>query len=132
MRDYGRESDANTLTAVSISDLKAVIEKMSNGNEVAYLGLGISTVTSEIEEEYDIPKGVYIKEVKMDSPAMKAGLQSGDIITEMDGSAISSETDYEKALIDVKPGEFVKVIIKRQGADGYVSIRCDVEAAKLK
>ena len=132
MQDYSRQGDANTLTAVSISDLKSLIEKLSNGNEVAYLGLGISTVTAEIEEVYDIPKGVYIKEVKMDSPAMNAGLQSGDVITEMDGVAILDEATYERRMLQVKPGDKVRVIIKRQSSDGYVSIRCDVEALKLQ
>ena len=132
MQDYSRQSDANTLTAVSISDLKALIEKLSNGNEVAYLGLGISTVTREIEKTYDIPKGVYIKEVKMDSPAMNAGLQSGDVITEMDGVTIFDEATYERRLLQVKPGDKVRIIIKRQSTEGYVSIRCDVEAARLQ
>ena len=132
MQDYSRQGDENTLTAVSISDLKSLIEKMSNGYEVAYLGLGISTVTSEIEKTYDIPRGVYIKEVKMDSPAMVAGLQSGDVIVEMDGTAIYDEAAYERRMMQVKPGDKVRLIIKRQSNNGYVSIRCDVEASKLK
>lgn len=132
MQDYSRQGDENTLTAVSISDVKTLIEKLSNGNEVAYLGLGISTVTSAIEKEYDIPRGVYIKEVKMDSPAMAAGIQSGDVIVEMDGTAVYDEAAYEKKLLQVKPGDNVKFIIKRQSNNGYVSLRCDVEASKLK
>lgn len=132
MQDYSRQGDENTLTAVSISDLKTLIEKLSNGKEVAYLGLGISTVTSEIEKAYDIPRGVYIKEVKMDSPAMAAGLQSGDVIVEMDGVTVYDEATYERRMSQVKPGDNVRIIIKRQGADGYVAIRCDIEASKLK
>lgn len=132
MQDYSRQGDENTLTAVSISDLKTLIEKLSNGKEVAYLGLGISTVTSEIEKAYEIPRGVYIKEVKMDSPAMAAGLQSGDVIVEMDGNTVYDESVYEQRMAQVKPGDNVRIIIKRQSADGYVSIRCDVEASKLK
>jgi len=132
MQDYSRRGDENTLTAVSISDLKTLIEKLSNGNEVAYLGLGISTVTTEIEKEYDIPRGVYIKEVKMDSPAMAAGLQSGDVIVEMDGVTVYDEAMYERKLTQAKPGDTVKIIIKRQSSDGYVSLRCDVEVSRLK
>lgn len=132
MQDYSRQGDENTLTAVSISDLKALIEKLSNGKEVAYLGLGISTVTSDIENAYDIPRGVYIKEVKMDSPAMAAGLQSGDVIVEMDGVAITDEAAYEHKLLQLKPEDKVSIVIKRQGVSGYVSIRCDVEVSRLK
>lgn len=132
MQDYSRQGDENTLTAVSISDLKSLIEKLSNGKEVAYLGLGISTVTGEIEKAYDIPKGVYIKEVKMDSPAMAAGLQSGDVIVEMGGVAVADEAAYERKLLQLKPGDSVSIVIKRQGVNGYVSIRCDVEVSGLK
>lgn len=132
MQEYSRQGEINTLTAVSVSDLKSLIEKLSNGNEIAYLGLGINTVTADIENLYDIPRGVYIKEVKMDSPAMAAGLQSGDVITEMDGMSVTDETVYERRLLQVKPGDTVRIIIKRQGVDGYVAIRCDVMASKLQ
>ncbi len=132
MQDYSRQGDENTLTAVSISDLKTLIEKLSNGKQIAYLGLGITTVTNEIEKEYDIPRGIYIKEVKMDSPAMAAGLQSGDVIVEIGGMAVYEESAYERKLLQVKPGDKVSLIIKRQGTSGYVSIRCDVETSQLK
>ena len=81
---YSSEGDQNTLTAISISELKPVIEMLSNNKDIPYIGLEITTVTNTIAKENDIPKGVYIKEVKMDSPAMAAGLQSGDVITEID------------------------------------------------
>ena len=68
----------------------------------------------------------------MDSPAMAAGLQSGDVIVEMDGTAIYDEASYEKRMLQVKPGDKVRLIIKRQSNNGYVSIRCDIEASKLK
>ncbi len=132
MQDYSRQGDENTLTAVGISELKSLIENLSNNKEMAYLGLGISTVSSAIEREYDIPKGVYVKEVKMDSPAMNAGLQSGDVIVEIDGTSVFTEEAYEKKMLEIRPGDKVKVLIKRQSADGYVSIRCDVTAAKLQ
>ena len=66
---YSSEGDQNTLTAISISELKPVIEMLSNNKDIPYIGLEITTVTNTIAKENDIPKGVYIKEVKMDSPA---------------------------------------------------------------
>ena len=132
MQDYSSAGDENTLTAVSISDLKTVIQKLSNNQEIPYIGLGITTVTSAIEKEYEIPKGVYIKEVKLDSPAMAAGLQSGDVIVEIGGTVVLTEEAYEKKLLELNPGDVAGVIIKRQGNDGYVNIRCDVEISSLK
>lgn len=70
---YSSEGDQNTLTAISISKLKPLIEMLSNNKDIPYIGLEITTVTNTIAKENDIPKGVYIKDVKMDSPAMAAG-----------------------------------------------------------
>ena len=89
MQGYSSAGDENTLTAISISELKALIEMLSNGQDIPYIGLEVTTVTAAIEREYEIPKGAYIKDVCMDSPAMAAGLQNGDVITEIDGDEIS-------------------------------------------
>ena len=75
MQDYRGSGDDNTLTAISVSELKKIIEMLSNGKDIPYLGLNVVTVTEQIAQEYDIPRGVYIKEVMLDSPALVAGLQ---------------------------------------------------------
>ena len=132
MQDYSNAEDENTLTAISISELKTIIEMLSNGADIPYIGLELSTVTSEIEREYEIPKGAYIKEVRMDSPAMAAGLQSGDVITEMGGDTIYTVDGYENKLLSLVPGETVEVVIRRQGTEGYTEITCTVEVSVLQ
>ena len=132
MQDYSRQGDENTLTAVAISDLKALIENLSNNKEMAYLGLGISTVSSEIEKEYEIPRGVYIKEVKMDSPAMNAGLQSGDVITSINGQKVSTDVAFANALLALSPEETATVEVKRKGASEYVTNTYDVTIGVLQ
>ncbi len=132
MQGYSSAGDANTLTAISISELKAIIEMLSNGKDVPYLGLELTTVTNDIAKEYDMPKGVYIKEVKMDSPAMAAGLQSGDVLTKMDGDSIFTVDGYENRLLELTPGDTVKITFERQGTDGYTEIDCEVEVSVLQ
>ncbi len=132
MQDYSSKGDENTLTAISISELKKVIEMLSNGKDVPYLGLRIVTVTDKIAADYDIPQGVYIKEVLLDSPALEAGLQSGDVIVEIDGEEISSEEAYEAKLLELQPGASMEVAVKRQGMNGYIRITCNVTAGKLE
>ena len=105
---------------------------LSNGADIPYIGLELSTVTSEIEREYEIPKGAYIKEIRMDSPAMAAGLQSGDVITEMGGDTIYTVDGYENKLLSLVPGETVEVVIQRQGTEGYTEITCTVEVSVLQ
>lgn len=132
MQDYSGAGDESTLTALSISDLKATIEMLSNNQDIPYIGLKLTTVTNEISKEYDIPKGAYVKEVKMDSPAMAAGLQSGDVITEMNGEPVFTVDGYESRLLELIPGESVEIVVQRQGAEGYTPITCDVETSILQ
>lgn len=131
MQGYSSAGDENTLTAISISELKALIEMLSNGQDIPYIGLEVTTVTAAIEREYEIPKGAYIKDVCMDSPAMAAGLQSGDVITEIDGDEILTVENYENKLLSLKPEDTVEVKIERQGTDGYTEITCTVEVSVL-
>ena len=123
---YSNDGDQNTLTAISISELKPVIEMLSNNQDIPYIGLEVITVSNTIAKDNDIPKGVYIKGVKMDSPAMAAGLQSGDVITEIDGEAVYSVEGYETKLLSLPPGNEADVTIQRQGNDGYKEIECHV------
>lgn len=132
MQDYSSAGDANTLTAIAISEIKTVIEMLSNGRDIPYIGLELTTVTNDIASEYDMPKGAYIKEVEMDSPAMAAGLQSGDVITKIDGENIFNVDGYESRLLSLSPGDMVEITIERQGAEGYTEISCRVEVSVLK
>lgn len=132
MQGYSSEGEQGTLTAISISELKAMIEKLSNGQDIPYIGLQLSTVTNDIAREYDIPKGAYIREVIMDSPAMDAGLQSGDVITQMGGEAIFTVDAYENKLLALAPDERVEIVVERQGTDGYKEISCMVDVSILQ
>lgn len=132
MQDYSSAGDESTLTAISISELKSIIEMLSNNQDVPYIGLELSTVTNDIANEYDIPKGAYIKEVTMDSPAMAAGLQSGDVITKMDGEAIYNVESYENKLLGLSPDENVKIVVERQSTEGYKEIVCTVKVSVLQ
>lgn len=132
MQDYSNEGERNTLTAISISELKSVIEMLSNGQDIPYVGLELTTVTNDIANEYEIPKGAYIKEVRMDSPAMAAGLQKGDVITKMAGETIFNVDTYEKKLMEFAPGEQVEIVVERQSAGRYKEVTCTVEVNILQ
>ena len=131
MQDYRGSGDDNTLTAISVSELKKIIEMLSNGKDIPYLGLNVVTVTEQIAQEYDIPRGVYIKEVMLDSPALVAGLQGGDVIVKMDGEEISSVKNYEEKVLSLTPGQAVEVVVKRQGMGEYLEVVCGVSAGIL-
>lgn len=126
------QKEQNTLTAVSISELKDILELLSNGLDVPYIGIKGSTVTDAISEEYDIPKGVYIKEAVMDSPAMTAGLQTGDVIVSVNREEVLTMEDYQKILLTLKKGDEVRITVNRQSAEGYKKVNCIVQVGVLR
>ena len=66
------------------------------------------------------------------APAMAAGLQSGDVITEIDGEAVISVDGYQTKLLSLTPGDVANVTIQRQGNDGYTEIKCPVTVSVLQ
>ena len=56
MQNYS-SGDENTLTAISVSPVERHYREAFNGQDIPYLGLKLTSVTSDIEKEYDIPKG---------------------------------------------------------------------------
>ena len=82
-------------------------------------------VTEEIEEQ-GIPKGLYVKNVDADSPAMAAGIQSGDVIMSVGDAEVSAYSVYHRALMECSVGNEITVRGQRQGADGYVDIEFSV------
>ena len=132
LQDYSNQSDRNTITALSISELKRMIEDLSKDRDVPYVGLRLSTVTDDIASRYGIPKGVYIKSVEMDSPAMMAGVQEADIITGINDEEITSVEQYSQRIYEMEPGDEVKISIKRQGIGEYVELDCIVTVSVLE
>lgn len=132
LKDYSNEGDRNTITALSVSELKQVIEDLSNNKDIPYLGLRISTVTEDISTTYNIPEGVYVKGVEMDSPAMAAGIQEADVIVEMNGEKITTVEQYSQLLMGLNPGDEVKITVKRQGAEEYVNLECSAAVGVLQ
>lgn len=132
LQSSGMLKEQNTLTAVSISELKDIIEMLSNGRNIPYIGIKGNTVTDAISEEYEIPKGVYIKEAVVNSPAMNAGLQNGDVIVAVNGKKILTIEDYQQELLTFQKGDIVKITVNRQGTEEYKKYTCSVEVGVLK
>ena len=131
MQNYSAAS-TGALTAVDANELKEIIALLSDSKDVPYLGGHISTVTEKIANTYGIPKGVYIKEVEMDSPAMNAGLQSGDVILKIDDQDITTADSYTEAVLGLTLKETYSVVFMREGSNGYKELTCDIEAGILK
>lgn len=116
------EDSMNLVTGYGISDLKNMIELLSNGAPIPYLGITGVTVTEDIAEQQEIPVGVYVQEVQADSPAMSAGIQSGDVIVGIGKEQIITLSAYHTMLMKQETGNNVKFQGMRKGTDGYVAI----------
>ena len=130
--DVWGESGSNTAKALAISDLKAVIELLVNGQGVPYVGIYGTTINEALAKEQDMPAGIYVTQVNADSPGMAAGIQNGDVLQEVSGEKLSNLLSYEKAVLDCKVGQNVKIKGKRRGAGGYVDIDFNVVVGSLE
>ena len=79
-----------------------------------------------------MPTGIYVTQVSTDSPAMAAGIQNGDVLQELAGEKLSNLLSYEKAVLECKVGQPVKLKGKRRGAGGYVDIDFTVTVGSLE
>ena len=128
----GASMDAkNLIRGYAISDMKDKLEKLSNGQELAYLGIVGMDVTREAADEYGVPMGAYVKQVVIDSPAMEAGIQNGDVIVKLGTTDITSFTDYKDAMLKCQPEDLMMVTVKRMGRDEYVELSYEITLGKL-
>lgn len=120
--------------AIPISDVNEDIQKMMmretrdivDESERGYLGISVSNVTSEINETYDIPIGAHVSSVTGGSPADKAGLLRGMVITEIDGKSVTSRDALIEYLSYYKAGETVTLNVKVRTDEGYEDRKIDV------
>lgn len=90
---------------------KGVIPPMENFNFNFNRKPKIGLQIQDVEEG----KGVTVKDVDDDSPAAKAGIKDGDVITQVDGKDVIGVDDLRAAIKDLKEGENVKLTYKRNG-----------------
>lgn len=116
----------NMISGIGISELKKLIASMSNNIEIAYMGIIGMDVTTQAHEDLDVPLGAYVREVEMDSPAMLAGIQSGDIITQIDESEVLNFSEYTTAMLEKEPGDTVKVQLFREAQNDYKEMEFEI------
>ena len=114
---YTSSDMGNLLTAYGITELKKTIEKMSNDKERAYLGIHGVDVPREVREELEIPDGVYIRGIEMDSPAMAAGIQSGDVVIEINDAPTLTYSSLLDVLYNSNPEDTLHLVLMRQGRE---------------
>ena len=111
---------------ISTSYLGRVINKLKLGEELPYLGIRGTKVSTQMIRG-GMPQGLYITLVDPEGPAYAAGIQNGDIITMVGNASIIDMTTYENTVRLLKSGQNVTVSVMRSSANsGYAELSFDI------
>ncbi|MDE6914111.1 MAG: PDZ domain-containing protein, partial [Lachnospiraceae bacterium] len=124
---YNNPDTKNLLSAIGITELKGMITKLSNDEDIPYLGIYTQDIPSQARIEMGLPQGAYIFDIDMDSPAMLNGMQKGDIIVQVGTHEIRSAADYMNALRDAVIDRNLKVVVQRASVDSYEQMTFTVQ-----
>lgn len=113
--------------AIPISDVESIIKELMlketrdvvDEDKQGYLGIAGTDVTSDIASTYDMPVGVYVSNIYENSPAAKAGIIKGNIITKFDGQTVSTMSELKSLLTYYEAGETVNAVVMVQKETGY-------------
>ena len=105
--------------AIPMDEAMRVSEQLRASGRVSRgrIGVQIAPVTKEVAESIGLGKaqGVLVRGVEEGSPAEKAGIEAGDIITRFDGKSIEKPADLPRAVGNTKPGSQVALTVFRRG-----------------
>ncbi len=108
--------------AIPITDVKDLITSLMNGEEDKSDGsIGVEgyMVTASQNKAYGMPIGFYIQKTISGGGAEKAGLEKGDIITEIDGNKVEAMSDIQDVIYSKKKGDKVKLKISYPNGREY-------------
>ena len=113
--------------AVPINIVKDLLPQLKEKGRVArgWLGVGIQELTPELARTFRIPpgKGALIAQVFPDGPAAKAGVQSGDVVTEFNGRPVDSAGALSRAVAATPPGQTGRMKLLRDGSEKVVEVK---------
>jgi len=88
----------------------------------SYFGLQVTPIPPSAAQEMGTPQGLYVAGVVPGSPAADAGLQEGDVITEINGTSTITSADLESFTITHAPGEKVTITYYRDGKSATTTL----------
>jgi serine protease Do len=93
-----------------------------------WLGVEIQPVTRDVADALGLTDaaGALVARVQAASPAAKAGIASGDVIVEVNGAAIKDAREVARSIGEVKPGNTVKLTIRRNGKIETVQVKLNL------
>ena len=125
--------DANGIGfAIPVNATKGVLAGVLDTGKVtrAYLGVNYLTITPDVAREYklDVNSGAYVyasgssSPVASGSPAEKAGLKSGDIITKINSETVGKDGSLSSILGEYRPGDKLTITYLRDGKEQTTTV----------
>lgn len=120
--------------AIPISKAMPIIQSMIDGTYTessstensAYLGVTVNEITDEVSMLYNMPDGLYITSVADGSPAQLAGLQTGDIISSIDGTSIKTFDELSSYIAGKNAGDVSTITFYRTSNGVYNEMNVQV------
>ena len=111
------QSGQNIGFALPISILQTSIDNFNKGGQFnrPYLGVSYNTISKNVALLNDVVQGAYVESVVSGSPADKAGIMQGDIITKFDGLTVDNNHELATLISTKKVGDRVQISVWRNG-----------------
>lgn len=114
------------LACFGISDIKTLVEQLSNEEDRVYLGIHGASVTGDIHNAQSLPYGMYVTEVDAGSPAFGGGITNGDVIVGINDTEIKSVSEYMTALKLLSADDFVTLKVARYDGTKFMTMEIEI------
>jgi serine protease Do len=112
--------------SIPASTVKTVIAQLKDKGSVSrgWIGVQIQPVTADIADSLGLKKaeGALVAEPQANGPAAKAGIESGDVITAVNGESVKDARELARTIGGLAPGNAVKLNVLHKGQDKVVNL----------
>lgn len=113
--------------AVPINVIKPIIEKLENEGKFEEASLGIfaydKNVIPYLDARLKFDSGIYVAQISLDSPAIKSGLEIGDVITKIDDNSVNKMCDLRKYIYTKNIGDTVNLTVMRNNRERNIEVK---------
>ena len=112
--------------SIPANTVKSVVAQLKDKGAVSrgWIGVQIQPVTSDIADSLGLKKaeGALVAEPQANGPAAKAGIESGDVITAVNGEPVKDARELARTIGGLSPGNSVKLNVLHKGQDKVVNL----------
>jgi len=112
--------------SIPAATVKSIVAQLKDKGSVSrgWIGVQIQPVTSEIADSLGLKKaeGALVAEPQANGPAAKAGIESGDVITAVNGESVKDARELARTIGGLAPGTAVKLNVLHKGEDKVINL----------